>query len=75
MLGGSEKVKFKVVPGNHGFPVLSIEEVVWHISDFWEDEKCKIYPARIQNMVAVYYLYYIRQIAYRNRKHSRFRKV
>lgn len=40
MLGGSEKVEFKVVPGNHGFPVLSSKEVVRHISDFWEAEKC-----------------------------------
>ena len=39
MLGGSEKVEFKVVAGNHGFPVLSSEEVVRHIFDFWEAEK------------------------------------
>jgi pimeloyl-ACP methyl ester carboxylesterase len=35
MIGGSEHVEFKVVPGGHGFPVPSSEEVVRHISEFW----------------------------------------
>lgn len=39
MLGGSENVEFKVVPGDHGFPASSSKEVVRHISDFWEAEK------------------------------------
>lgn len=38
LFGGSEKVEFKVVPGDHGFPVSSSDEVVRHISDFWEAE-------------------------------------
>lgn len=42
MLGGSEKVKFKVAPGSYGILVSSSEKVVRHISDFWEDEKCLI---------------------------------
>lgn len=40
MLGGSEKVEFKVVAGNHGFPILSSQEVVRHIFEFWEAERC-----------------------------------
>lgn len=40
MLGGSEKVQFKIVAGNHSFPVLSSEEVVRHIFDFWTAERC-----------------------------------
>lgn len=40
MLGGSKNAEFTVVPGDHSFPVLSSKEVVRHISDFWEAEKC-----------------------------------
>lgn len=36
MLGGPEHVTFRRVPGGHGFPVSSYEEVVKHISDFWD---------------------------------------
>ncbi|KAI9849539.1 MAG: hypothetical protein M1837_004159 [Sclerophora amabilis] len=36
MLGGPDHVEFKTVPGSHGFPIPSSEEVVKHISDFWE---------------------------------------
>lgn len=35
MIGGTEHVEFKVVPGGHDFPVPSSEEVVRHISQFW----------------------------------------
>ena len=41
MLGGSENVEFRVVPGDHGFPVLSSKEVVRHIFDFWEAENLR----------------------------------
>lgn len=41
MLGGSENVEFRVVPGDHGFPVLSSKEVVRHISEFWEAENLR----------------------------------
>ena len=40
MLGSSEEFQFKTVAGNHSFPVLSSEEVVRHIFDFWAAEKC-----------------------------------
>lgn len=35
MIGGPEHVDFKVVPGSHGFPFPSSDEIVGHISDFW----------------------------------------
>ena len=35
MIGGSEHVEFKVVPGGHDFLVPSSEKVVRHISEFW----------------------------------------
>ena len=35
MIGGPEHVHCKVVPGGHGFPVPSSDEVVKHISEFW----------------------------------------
>lgn len=35
MLGGSEHVDSKIVPGGHGFPVPSSSDVVKHICDFW----------------------------------------
>lgn len=38
ILGGEEHVEFKIVPGNHGFPVASCEEVVKHIAEFWKLE-------------------------------------
>ena len=38
MLGGPEHVEFKTVPGGHGFPLPSSDEVVKHISDFWKLE-------------------------------------
>ena len=34
MIGDSEHVEFKVVTGDHGFPVPSCDEVAKHISDF-----------------------------------------
>ncbi len=36
MIGGPEHVTFRSVPGDHGFPVPSCEEVVKHISEFWD---------------------------------------
>ena len=35
MLGGSQHVEFRTVPGGHGFPVPSSKDVIKHISDFW----------------------------------------
>ncbi|KAL9100975.1 MAG: hypothetical protein Q9163_003717 [Psora crenata] len=35
MIGGAEHVQFKLVPGGHGFPVPSSDEVVRHITEFW----------------------------------------
>ena len=35
MLGGSQHVEFRTVPGDHGFPVTSSDDVIKHISDFW----------------------------------------
>ncbi|MCJ1435565.1 hypothetical protein MMC27_004939 [Xylographa pallens] len=36
ILGGHEHVVFKTVPGGHGFPVPSSEQVIGHICDFWK---------------------------------------
>lgn len=36
MLDGSAHVEYKMVPGGHGFPVPSSDEVVKHISAFWK---------------------------------------
>lgn len=35
LLGSPEHVEFKTVPGSHGFPVSSCDEVVKHICNFW----------------------------------------
>ncbi|KAL8835218.1 MAG: hypothetical protein Q9170_003414 [Blastenia crenularia] len=35
MLGGSQHVEFRTVPGGHGFPVPSCKDVVKHICEFW----------------------------------------
>ena len=35
LLGSPEHVEFKTVPGGHGFPVPSCDEVVKHIRSFW----------------------------------------
>jgi len=35
MIGGPEHVDFKTVPGGHGFPVSSSDEVIELIADFW----------------------------------------
>ena len=35
LLGGSEHVEFRTVPGGHGFPVLSSDDVIRHMSEFW----------------------------------------
>lgn len=35
LLGGMEHLEVKMVPGDHGFPVPSSDQVVKHISDFW----------------------------------------
>ena len=36
MLGGPEHIEIKTVPGGHGFPVPSCDQVVKHIMDFWQ---------------------------------------
>lgn len=36
LLGSPDHVTFKTVPGGHGFPVPSCNEVVNHICEFWE---------------------------------------
>ena len=35
MLGGPQHIEIKVVPGGHGFPVPSCDQVVGHIGHFW----------------------------------------
>ena len=35
LLGGTEHIMFEVVPGGHGFPAPSCDEVVRHICRFW----------------------------------------
>lgn len=35
IIGGPDHVEFKVVPGGHGFPVTSSNDVVKYICDFW----------------------------------------
>lgn len=35
LIGGDGNVVIKTVPGGHGFPVPSCDEVVQHISEFW----------------------------------------
>ncbi len=35
MLGGREHLEHKIVPGGHGFPLSSCDEVVGHICEFW----------------------------------------
>ena len=35
MLGTPEHVEFRTVPGSHGFPIPSCNEVVKHICSFW----------------------------------------
>lgn len=35
MIGGSDHITFRSVPGGHGFPIPSCEEVIKHISEFW----------------------------------------
>ena len=35
LLGGKDHVEFRTVPGGHGFPVPSCEDVVRHIVAFW----------------------------------------
>ena len=36
MIGGPKHITFKTVQGGHGFPVPSCDEVVEHISEFWD---------------------------------------
>ena len=36
LLGGPEHVEFRTVSGGHGFPIPSSDEVVKHISEFWD---------------------------------------
>lgn len=35
MLGGRKHLVNRIVPGGHGFPISSCDEVVGHISEFW----------------------------------------